>query len=140
MKVLDLFCGGGGSSAGAAMAGAEIVGGIDLWPLATEVFTDNFPDAKTFTAPIEDVSDHKIRKYFGGIDVLLASPECTSHSCARGNRPRSEESRNTAIQCLRFAKLLKPRWIVIENVVHMRPWERYHELIEDRHNRLKSLN
>jgi DNA (cytosine-5)-methyltransferase 1 len=31
---------------------------------------------------------------------------------------------------LDYAKAFKPRWIVLENVVHMRPWSRYEELKE----------
>jgi DNA (cytosine-5)-methyltransferase 1 len=27
-----------------------------------------------------------------------------------------------------YARVLKPRWLVLENVVHMRPWSRYGEL------------
>lgn len=33
------------------------------------------------------------------------------------------------MQVLRFARALEPRWIVMENVVYMRPWSRYGELI-----------
>jgi site-specific DNA-cytosine methylase len=32
------------------------------------------------------------------------------------------------MQALRYAKGFKPRWLVMENVVHMRPWSRYGEL------------
>jgi DNA (cytosine-5)-methyltransferase 1 len=32
------------------------------------------------------------------------------------------------MQTLRFAQEFRPRWIVLENVVHMRPWSRYEEL------------
>ena len=32
------------------------------------------------------------------------------------------------MQVIRFAHVLKPRWIVMENVIHMRPWSRYGEL------------
>jgi DNA (cytosine-5)-methyltransferase 1 len=34
------------------------------------------------------------------------------------------------MQALRYAKEFKPRWLVMENVVHMRPWSRYGELKE----------
>lgn len=34
---------------------------------------------------------------------------------------------------LRFAKAFKPQWIVLENVVHMRPWSRYNELLDALH-------
>jgi DNA (cytosine-5)-methyltransferase 1 len=65
----------------------------------------------------------------GRVDLLLASPECTNHSCAKGAGPRSEESRLTALQILRYSRALQPRWLILENVVHMRPWSRYDELL-----------
>src|SRR5690606_34286623 len=58
----------------------------------------------------------------------LASPECTNHTCAKGSAPRSEESRATALYAVQYAKAFRPRWLVLENVVHMRPWSRYGEL------------
>ena len=66
----------------------------------------------------------------GPIDLLLASPECTNHTCARGSRPREETSRDTARYVLKFAAALKPRWVVIENVIHMRSWPGYLPLLE----------
>src|SRR5690349_7628058 len=121
LRALDIFCGGGGSSYGARAAGAEIVCGIDLARHATATFSDNFPDSTVLTASLEKVSVRKLHNRIGDIDLLLASPECTNHTCAKGSAPRSEASRATAMQTLRFAKEFKPRWLVIENVVHMRP-------------------
>jgi DNA (cytosine-5)-methyltransferase 1 len=69
----------------------------------------------------------RLKKKLGRIDLILASPECTSHSPAKGNKPRCEKSKNTAFQVIRFAKAFQPRWIVIENVVSMRNWSRYSE-------------
>jgi DNA (cytosine-5)-methyltransferase 1 len=59
----------------------------------------------------------------------LASPECTNHTCAKGGKPRDEESRRSARYVLRFARQLRPRWIVLENVVQMRSWAGYDPLI-----------
>jgi DNA (cytosine-5)-methyltransferase 1 len=128
VRTLDIFCGGGGSSYGARRGGAEIVCGIDLCATATATFADNFPQAKVITHRLESVDPQKLRESIGDIDLLLASPECTNHTCARGAAPRSEHSRATALQALRFAKAFAPRWLVLENVVHMRPWSRYAEL------------
>lgn len=128
MRTLDIFCGAGFGSAGARAAGAEIVCGIDMWDVATSTFKHNFPDAAVKTAKLEEVDPHRLRDEIGDIDLLLASPECTNHTCAKGSAPRSEESRATAMQTLRFANSFRPRWIVMENVVHMRPWSRYQEL------------
>jgi len=131
MRTLDLFCGGGGSSYGAQKAGATIVCGIDLCPVATATYAENFPDAAAITERLEDISPRKLHKKIGEIDLILASPECTNHTCAKGSAPRSEQSRATAMQALRYAKEFRPRWLVLENVVHMRPWSRYDELKKD---------
>lgn len=128
IKVLDLFCGSGGSSLGAQSAGATIVGGVDLWKTATANFKHNFPKAIVKNSRLEDVSPRKLHDEVGDIDLLLTSPECTNHSCAKGNVERSEESKETALQTLRFAEEFKPKWIVLENVITMRPWSRYSEL------------
>ena len=130
IRTFDMFCGGGGSSCGAALAGASVIGGVDAWTLATEVFADNFPQAKVFRGRVEELEPGVILDEVGSIDLLLASPECTNHSCARGARPRLEESRETAFQVVRYARVMRPRWIIIENVIHMRPWSRYQGLLQ----------
>ncbi len=125
-----MFCGGGGSSYGAAMAGVEIVGGIDLWPLAVEVFADNFPQACMFSGRVEEFDPQMIADKTGPIDLLLASPECTNHSCARGGRPRERASQDTAFQVIRYARAMNPRWLVVENVISMQTWDRYPEFLQ----------
>ena len=135
MRALDLFCGAGLSSAGARIAGANMVGAVDLNFLATATYQHNFPDALVINKRLEDVSPKQLRDEIGDIELLLASPECTNHTCAKGAAPRSESSRATAMQVLRYARAFEPRWIVIENVVNMRPWIRYQELM----NGLKCL-
>ena len=127
IRALDLFCGVGGSSWGAREAGVEIVAAFDLWPLAGEAHLVNFPEAEFVNKRLEELDVDALVKKYGKIDLILASPECTNHSPAKGNKPRCEESKNTAFQVVRFAKAFKPRWVVIENVVSMRRWSRYAE-------------
>jgi DNA (cytosine-5)-methyltransferase 1 len=67
--------------------------------------------------------------FIGEIDPLLASPECTNHSPAKGSRRRSEISRQTSNYVLNFARRPRPRWIVFENVVQLRAWRGYEPLI-----------
>ncbi len=131
VRVLDLFCGGGGSSWGAQAAGAEIVCGVDGWDLAVEAYRRNFPRARAERLVMgPDTTPSDLGK-LGRIDLLLGSPECTHHTCARGSRPRNEDSRRTAYYVTNFARGLnpRPRWVVIENVVHMRGWHGYEALI-----------
>lgn len=127
IRAIDLFCGAGGSSWGAQKAGVEIVAAFDLWELAGKNHHANFPNTRFYPTRLEDVNISEMRKDLGHIDLILASPECTNHSPAKGNKIRCEESKNTAFQVTRFARELKPRWIVIENVVSMRRWSRYQE-------------
>jgi DNA (cytosine-5)-methyltransferase 1 len=130
VRTLDLFSGGGGSSYGARAAGAEIVCGVDAWPCATAAYAANFGDDKAVNLTLDGKSSPSALGDIGRIDLLLASPECTSHTCARGSRPPDEDSKRTANYVLAFAAALKPRWVVVENVIHMRGWHGYKPLLE----------
>lgn len=130
LRTLDLFHGAGGSSYGARKAGATIIAGIDQWHVAAQAYQRNFPGAKVITDDITLLSADKLRKEIGDIDLLLASPECTNHTCAKGGGVRCEESKMTAFQVVKFARAFRPRWIIIENVVQMKSWSRHPELLE----------
>jgi DNA (cytosine-5)-methyltransferase 1 len=131
LRCYDLFCGGGGSSRGAAMAGVHVLGGLDRDEFATKTFKLNFPDATVSNENALDVDPAVVHSLTGEVDILLASPECTSHSVAKGNAPRCEASRETAFQVIRFAKVLKPRWIIVENVPRMQLWPRFDEWVSE---------
>jgi len=127
MRALDLFCGAGGSSWGARDAGVEIVAAFDLWPLAGEAHDVNFPEAEFIPGRLEELDVDALVQRLGVVDIILASPECTNHSPAKGNKPRCKLSKDTAFQVVRFAEAFNPRWVVVENVVNMRKWTRYTE-------------
>lgn len=127
-RAMDIFCGGGGSSAGARAAGVEIAAGIDMDGVATATFCANFPEAKVLTKRLDELDALRVLRRMGKIDLLLASPECTNHSCAKGAAPRDESSRATAMHVVEYSRVFRPRWLILENVVHMRPWSRYGEL------------
>ena len=132
IRAFDLYCGAGGSSWGARLAGAEIVGGIDNDPVAMRTFADNFPTvACKHPRAAEEIEFEQLRREVGKVDLLLASPECTDHTHAKGNAPRREESRRKAFQVVRFAKALRCRWLCVENVVNMQKWSAYDSFIDD---------
>ncbi len=131
IRVFDLFCGAGGSSRGAAMAGAIPVAALDMWDVAAKTYKLNFPEAKVYEMKANLLSPHRILDEVGKINLLLASPECTNHSIAKGGKPRCEKSKDTAFEVVRFAKVLKPRWLVVENVLQMRRWHRFDEWISE---------
>jgi DNA (cytosine-5)-methyltransferase 1 len=128
MRAIDLFCGAGGSSLGAAAAGVEIVAGFDVWPVAGSVYRANFPHARFYPCDLAVLMESDIRVIrddLGPVDLLLASPPCTDHSPARGARPRCEKSLDLPWCVWAFARVFRPRWIVVENVIGMRRWHGY---------------
>ena len=103
--------------------------GLDAWDLATKTYKANFPESDVITDFIQNVDTKALgRKYKP--DVLLTSPECTSHSIARGAKPGSEASRATAIGIVPWISSMKPRWVIVENVNRMKRWNRHNELVE----------
>ena len=129
MRGIDLFSGGGCGSAGARHAGLTMVGAVDAWDVAANTYRDNFPSAKVVNARLTDRSGPEIFGRIGKIDMLIASPECTHHSIARGNRPVDQESQRSGWYVMKFIKQLDPRWIVLENVTPMKNWPGFDDLI-----------
>lgn len=130
VHALDLFCGAGGSSQGAVQAGATLVGAIDAWDLAAETLKDNHPNAHVLTERLGPRSRPDAVLAKKRVDLLLASPECTNHSVAKGNAPRCEESKRSANYIFNYIRDLEPKWVVLENVVQMRDWDGYDPLID----------
>lgn len=135
LRAIDLFCGAGGSSIGARNAGAQIVAGFDIWAPAVRTYAKNFPEARVYDGDIRQLGPENIWYQIGDINLLLASPECTNHSVAKGAAAKDEESRLTAFQVHRFAEVFLPEWIVVENVIQMKQWTRHEELL----NQLRDL-
>jgi DNA (cytosine-5)-methyltransferase 1 len=131
LRTIDLFCGAGGSSYGARNAGAEIIAGFDIWNTAALAYKTNFPSAKVFEGDLRDLDPNSVKRQLGEIDLILASPECTNHSLAKGAKERCEESKMTAFQVTRYAETFQPKWIVIENVVEMQSWSEHQKLLEE---------
>lgn len=126
---VDLFCGGGLGARGAVAAGLQPLVAVDLWDIACKTYKANFPSATVLNQRIEEIDPQDYARP-GSVDVLLASPECTNHSVAKGAAPRDEKSRETAMYTVQWIAALRPRWFVIENVKEMRAWGRYQELID----------
>ncbi len=126
---VDLFCGGGLGARGAVNAGMKPLVAVDLWDIACKTYKANFPSATVLNQSIEGIDplDHAVP---GTVDLLIASPECTNHSVAKGAAPKSEKSRETALHTVQWIASLQPRWFVIENVKEMKSWTRYRELLD----------
>lgn len=125
-KVADLFCGAGGSSTGVSQA-CEAAGrrielvAVNHWDRAVETHAANHPDAGHHC---EDLTTMDPRKAVPGdkLDLLVASPECTHHSVARGGMPCSDQSRASAWCVLRWVNSLMVDRVLIENVPEFVSW------------------
>lgn len=122
----DLFCGAGGSSNGLYGA-CEDLGlaprllAVNHWPLAVETHRSNHPDAQHLCETLDSVDPRKVIPG-GKLNILIASPECTHHSNARGGVPMSDQSRASAWHVLRWASSLQVERILIENVREFIDW------------------
>lgn len=122
----DLFCGAGGTSCGLKKAAQELKMRLNLvavnhWPVAIQTHSSNHPYAEHICSSLDGVDPRKAVPA-GHLDLLIASPECTHHSVARGGRPKNDQSRASGWHILRWAELLKVDSILIENVPEYKSW------------------
>lgn len=85
--IIDCFAGGGGASVGIEMAlGRPVDIAINHDPDAILMHKTNHPDTLHLT---EDIFKVDLKKYIKGkrVALLWASPDCTSHSKAKGGNP-----------------------------------------------------
>jgi DNA (cytosine-5)-methyltransferase 1 len=117
----DLFCGAGGTTTGAEQSGkVEVALAINHWRPAIYTHQTNHPHVRHVCATIDHVDPHDFVDM--KIDILMASPECIFHSNARGGKPVDDQRRATAWCVPRWAEVLRPKWIVIENVGEFEHW------------------
>ena len=137
IRVVDLFCGAGGASEALKRACQELGVKLDLLavnhsPIAIQTHRTNHPTAVHLCESIERV-DPKTRvfvdpvtgarfKNTGRFDLLIAAPECTHHSTARGGRPINDQSRATAWHILKWHQECYIDHTLIENVPEFREW------------------
>lgn len=126
IKVADLLCGAGGSSAGAKRALEEMGLEMDLvcvnhWPTAIDTHQRNFPEARHYIQDISTVRPH-ILVPEGYLDLLMASPTCTHHSVARGGKPTSDQQRSDPWHIITWLTELRVKRIIIENVWEFCGW------------------
>lgn len=129
MDFIDIFCGAGFGARGAVKGGGNPVLGVDVWDLATKTYQANFPRSDVLNKSVEDIDPGLLSSKYSP-DILLTSPECTSHSIARGAKPGSERSRETAMGLFPWLEAFNPRWLIVENVNRMKKWDRHNELVE----------
>ena len=130
----DLFCGTGGTTAGAHQAGIQVLWAANHWAPACEWHERNHPDVTVIQQDLAEMDWASAIE----TDILLASPACQGHSeagqpAAKGRggshapdpgklKLKHQRDRNTAWAVLAAADTLMPRAIAIENTLRFQDW------------------
>lgn len=116
MKFLDLFAGIGGFRLGMESAGHECVGFCEIDKFARKSYKAiHDTKGEIELHDITTVSDDTIRG-IGYVDVICGGFPCQAFSIA-GARRGFEDTRGTLFfEIARFASILKPRYLFLENV------------------------
>lgn len=120
--LIDCFAGGGGASKGIELAlNRPIDIAINHDPEAIRIHRVNHPHTLHLT---EDIFTVDLPKYVAGrpVDLMWASPDCTSHSKAKGGQPRHQGLRILPWAVYKHAKAILPEVIIMENVEEIQQW------------------
>lgn len=120
--IVDNFAGGGGASTGIEMAtGISVDIAINHDPEAIKMHKANHPNTTHYCESVWDVDPVKACK---GHPVGLAwfSPDCKHFSKAKGGKPVEKKIRGLAWIVLKWAALVRPRVIMLENVEEFQTW------------------
>lgn len=112
---IDLFCGAGGLSLGAELAGIKIVLANEKNNSAAETFRYNHPNVKLIKDDIRNfkLSDHNIYNPF----VVMGGPPCQGFSISNTlTRNDSNKNNHLFLEFVRIISESKPEWFVFENV------------------------
>ena len=127
----DLFCGAGGTSTGLVLAVEEMerqygvkikldLVAVNHWDVAIATHSANHKFAHHKCSGLTGVEPRSVIP--GYLDLLVASPECTHHSNARGGKPMNDQSRSSGADVVRWIRELRPSMVIIENVREYRTW------------------
>lgn len=120
--VVDLFAGGGGASLGIEQAlGRHVDIAVNHDAEAVALHQANHPQTLHF---VSDVFEVDPRAVCGDrpVGLLWASPDCKHFSKAKGGKPVSKKIRSLAWVVVKWARLVRPRVICLENVEEFQTW------------------
>ncbi|HEX8670242.1 MAG TPA: DNA cytosine methyltransferase, partial [Longimicrobium sp.] len=133
LRLVDLFSGCGSMSLGVWEACRALnvrpvpLLAVDINMRALGIYGRNFPNAVLSDTPVEVILDGRIgdpassaeaafRHELGPVDLLLGGPPCQGHSDLNNHTRRDDPKNRLYLRMARFAEVVRPRAILIENV------------------------
>ena len=113
MKIIDLFSGCGGFSLGFQMAGFKSSLAIEIDEWASETYSYNHPRITVLTKDIKKIDPKKLN--LKNIDGIIGGPPCQGFSLS-GNRDTKDPRNSLFVDFVRFVKIIRPKFFVMENV------------------------
>lgn len=120
--IVDLFAGGGGASTGIEQAlGRHVDVAVNHDPQAVALHQANHPQTLHLVSDVFEVDPVTVAAG-RPIGLLWASPDCKHFSKAKGGKPVSKKIRSLAWVVVKWARLVRPRVIFLENVEEFQTW------------------
>jgi len=120
--IVDNFAGGGGASTGIELAtGLNVDIAINHDPDAIAMHKANHPETKHYCESVWDVDPKKACEG-RPVGLCWLSPDCKHFSKAKGGKPVEKKIRGLAWIAVRWAKAVRPRVIMLENVEEFKTW------------------
>jgi len=120
--IVDLFAGGGGASLGIEQAfGRSPDVAVNHSADAIAMHQANHPSTTHLQCDVFEV-DPLVATGGRQVGLLWASPDCKHFSKAKGGKPRSKKIRSLAWVVVKWAKKVRPRVIMLENVEEFVTW------------------
>jgi DNA (cytosine-5)-methyltransferase 1 len=118
-SVIDLFCGCGGGSLGLKLADCDIVGAVDIDPIACKLYSENL-SLEPLCGDLRNLGGTEILKHYGlrkgDIDIIIGCPPCQSFSSLRRTRGLPKENGTLLVSFIKRIQEIRPRLVVFENV------------------------
>lgn len=152
LSAVSLFSGAGIGNLGLKAAGYNFLVANELLEDRASLVSLNFPETQVVVGDIWEKleetickTEQKLRELnLNELFLLVATPPCQGMSAnglgtllnniRKGLRPKLDPRNRLIIPALKFAQVIKPRWIIFENVIQMK-----NSVIEDESGELVKI-
>lgn len=116
LRIVDMFAGCGGFSLGAHIVGMQTCLAIDVDPVLSSSYSNNFPEVKLLRRNVRRISSSDLIDHANGrIDGIVGGPPCQGFS--EIGRRDSDDPRSLLVgDFFRLVWMSRPRFFVMENV------------------------